>query len=262
MFVHQLDPVLFQIGSLEIRYYGIVYVLGFLMAYWFLSRAASSGRIRNLTKDGVDDLILYLFVGLLVGSRLFYFLFWSETSLLSDPVALFRIWEGGMSFHGGIVGIVLAALLFCKRSKVSFYALGDLVVIPTAFALFLGRIANFINGELVGVVSNIWWCVQFQGYDGCRHPSQLYEAGKNLFVFFVLLWMDRRKVVMKFKEGFLFWSFIGLYGVFRFLTNIWRDDPRWLGISLGQGFSLVMVVVAVVVVVRVYRDDLKRLFSF
>ena len=260
MFTHNLDPVLFSLGPLEIRYYGIVYVLGFLAAYWMLSKAAEKKLVPNLTKDSVDNYILYLFLGLLIGARLFYFLFWSETSLLSDPLALFRIWEGGMSFHGALIGILVATYIFCKRNKVSLMALADIIVLPTALALFLGRIANFINGELVGTVTNIGWCVNFPGYEGCRHPSQLYEAAKNLGIFFVLLWMYGRKQVLVFKEGFLFWNFVGLYGLFRIITNIWRDDPRYWIFSTGQWFSLLMLVVAVVVLVKLYKEDLKKLF--
>lgn len=256
MYVHTLDPVFMHLGPLEIRYYGLVYVLGFLLCYWLLGKAAKQGAVKNLTKERVDDLVLYLFLGLLVGARLFYFLFFSSAPFFSDPLAFFRIWEGGMSFHGGVVGIAAAGFVFCRRFKVSFYQLGDLVVVPAAFALFLGRIANFVNGELVGRVTDVSWCVQFPEYDGCRHPSQLYEAAKNLGIFFVLLWMQTKR---KFKEGFLFWSFICLYGLFRFVTNIWRDDVLYFGVSLGQCFSLAMFVVAVIVLVQRYRDDVKRI---
>jgi phosphatidylglycerol:prolipoprotein diacylglycerol transferase len=146
-----------------------------------------------------------------------------------------------MSFHGGLMGIALAVWLFARRNSMRFYQLADLLVIPAAIALFFGRVANFVNGELIGTPSSLPFCIQYEYVQGCRHPSQLYEAFKNLVIFGVLLAVRQRK---KLKEGTLFWLFVLLYGSLRFLVTFLRDDPRFLGVSMGQYLSLAMVIAA------------------
>lgn len=241
MIYHNINPVLLNIGPLEIRYYGLVYVLGILFAYFVLKHFAKKGSIRNLSVAGLDDLLLYITIGLLAGGRIFHFVFYEPVILMSDPLELFRLWHGGMSFHGSLAGIVLGTLYFCRKYKVAFYDLADLLVIPASLMLFFGRIANFVNGELIGTVTNVSWCIKYQGVTGCRHPSQIYEALKNLLIFFILLPVYRKR---KLRSGTVFWLFVLLYGVLRFLVNFYRDDPRFLGISTGQYFSLGMAVVA------------------
>ncbi len=242
MFVHNLSPILFSIGPISIRYYSLVYIIGFLLAYYILNKAVEKKKIKHLTKEGVEDLIIYIILGVVIGSRIFHFVFYNPSIIWFDPLEILKVWHGGMSFHGGLIGIVIAYYLFHKKySKVAFYDLADLLAIPAAFALFLGRIANFINGELWGTVTNVSWCVEFKGADRCRHPSQLYESLKNLFIFAILSFNFNNK---KRKKGENFWLFVLLYGILRFITNFWRADARWFGISTGQYLSLVMVIVA------------------
>src|SRR3989338_5485905 len=161
MFYNNINPALFHIGPFEIRYYGIIYALGFILAYFFVYHLAKKRNL-NLTKDDVADLIFYLIIGTVAGARLFEIIFYEPAYYLANPLEMPAIWHGGLSFHGGLVGAILAAVLFCKKKKVHFYDLADIVVIPLAFALFLGRIANFINGEIVGRVTNLPWCVKFR----------------------------------------------------------------------------------------------------
>ncbi len=230
-------------GSLEIRYYGLVYFLGFLFIYFFLRYYAKKGLIKNLTEEKVDTFIIYGFLGLLIGARLFTFLFYYPQTFLYDPLVLFKLWQGGMSFHGGLVGVVVAGYLFSKKHNINFYSLADLIVIPSAIIVFFGRIANFLNAELPGKVTTTVLCVEYPNHDisGCRHPYVLYEGFKNLILGIVLYFFYQTK---KFKEGVIFWSFIFLYAFLRFFIDFLREEPTWLGISMGQFLSVTFIIVS------------------
>jgi len=251
MWTPTLDPVLFELFGLEIRYYGLVYVIGMLFSIFFLLRAREK---LGLSKDEVYDFVFYLMLGVVIGSRVFHVLFWEPAYYLSDPVKIFYVWQGGMAFHGGLVGVVLASLWYCRRKKVSFFKVTDILTVPALIALGLGRIANFINAELVGTVTNVSWCVNF-GDGVCRHPYVLYSAVKRFAIAGLLFSLQRRTA---FKEGFLFWLMILLMGVGRFLLDFYREDVLYLGLSVGQWMSLVLVVLGAMVLLRKYREDLTR----
>lgn len=258
MFTHAIDPIIFQIGPLGIRYYGLVYVLGFLLAYLILKTALDKGRIKNFPREKLDAFLVYLIIGVIVGARVFEIIFFEPGYYLSNPLAMVKIWEGGLAFHGGLFGAFIATYLFARKHKVRFYQIADTLVVPAALALGFGRIANFINAELVGTVTNVPWAVNFNnevneaGQKVFRHPSQLYEAAKNFFNFGVLSWLQTWR---QWKAGTLFWLFVLLYGVLRFVTNIWRADDRLLGISMGQFLSLIMVGLSIYFLWRI--DPLK-----
>ncbi|MFC2134057.1 prolipoprotein diacylglyceryl transferase [Bacteroidota bacterium] len=251
MFIHNINPVLLKLGFLEIRYYSLAYIIGFLIAYFVLLQVAKENKVKNLTKDSVEDFMIYLILGSVIGGRVLNFVFYQPQVFWTNPLEILMIWHGGMSFHGGLIGAIIGYFLFRRKHKVAFYDLADNLMIPLAFALFLGRIANFINGELWGTITNASWCVEFRGAEGCRHPSQLYEAIYSLFIGFILLFM---KAKMKLKKGVIFWSFVLMYGTLRFFVNFVREDPRWLGISMGQLLSLTMAVIAVVFLWRILRN--------
>ncbi len=253
MFVHNISPVLFTIGPLEVRYYGLVYAIGFLVAYLLFHNIAKKGSIKNLDVDRADIFMLYAIIGSIVGARVLDFVFYNPSIIWTNPLEILMIWHGGMSFHGGLIGGAFAGWLFCRKYKVSFYKLADFAMLPFAATLFFGRIANFINGELPGTITNVPWCVQFPGYEGCRHPSQLYEAAKNLIIFFTLLPIYMKKNGKRLKDGVVFWLFVLMYGVLRFITNFWRDDARWLGISMGQYLCIAMVAVSVFFLFKINR---------
>ena len=239
MFYHNINPVLFKIGIFEIRYYGLIFILGFLIGYLFLVYLAKERKL-NLTKDDISDLLLYLLIGIIAGARLFYILFYNLGFYLENPLEMFALWHGGLSFHGGLAGAVIAILLFCKKKKVSFYEIIDIVVIPVALGLAFGRIGNFLNGELYGRITNLPWAVKFKGAEGFRHPSQLYESLKNLVIFSVL-WFIRNK---KLPNGFLFWSFVTMYSVLRFFVEFVREPDPQLGfiifsMTMGQILSII-----------------------
>lgn len=264
MFEVAIDPVLVTLGPIEIRYYGLVYALGFLTAYFFFRWAAQRQIIRFSTEE-IDNFIIYAIIGGVLGGRVGEFIFYQWDVLLSRPFEVFMIWHGGMSIHGGFIGFLLATWLFCKKHNKRIYDITDLAVIPTAIALFFGRIANFINAELVGRVTDVSWCVKFVDAPdpanrvGCRHPSQLYEALKNAIIFTILTIKFRMERFRERKAGELTWLFILLYGVLRTLATIWRDDQRWFLsiLSTGQMLSIIMAIIATIILWKYYWNDNK-----
>lgn len=251
MFTYNLDPVFLTLGPLEIRYYGLVYAIGFLILLYILKNLALKKEIKGFNEDSAYDLTLYIILGSILLARLFFELIYNLKDFVSNPLQFFYFWNGGMSFHGGIIGGVIATIYFTKKYKINFYDIADLVIIPFALMLGFGRIANFINGEIPGKITNVWWAVKFPGYEGYRHPSQLYEAVKNFFIFGILMWMRTFKNL---KKGTIFWSFIGFYGLLRFLVTFYREaEYYFFGIGIGQWLSLLMVPIAVFMLFRIYK---------
>lgn len=240
-----IDPVFLRIGPLELRWYGLMYILAFICAYLLIT-ARTRRKGFPLSKDDAADLIFNLAIGVIIGGRLGYVLFYNLSYYAANPLRVFAVWEGGMSFHGGLLGVMLAALLYCRKKKVHFSALADICIPAVPIGLGLGRIGNFINGELYGRVTDMPWGMVFPGGgDLPRHPSQLYEAVLEGPVLFLLLWLLERR---KLPQGVLFWSFIALYGSFRFLVEFFREPDLHLGFvaggfSMGQALSLPMAAV-------------------
>lgn len=242
-------PIIFEIGPLAIRYYSLAYIIGFVAAYFALKKKFGKAR--------AEDLLTWIVVSTILGGRIGYFLFYSPATFWTNPLEVLKIWQGGMSFHGALIAIVLGLIVYAKHNKVSVGAIADTLAVPGAFAYSLGRVANFLNGELVGTVSSVPWCMIFPGYDGCRHPSVLYEAAYGVILGFLLLWQSRKKH----EEGFIAVLFVALYGVFRFITTFVRDDPRILGLSQGQILSAAMVVVGVWLLATKYKRSLRTVFA-
>jgi phosphatidylglycerol:prolipoprotein diacylglycerol transferase len=242
MFINNLNPVLLKLGIFEIRYYGIVYVIGFLIFYYFLYRNRDKLKI---TIEQVDNIFLYTFIGLIVGARLFHFIFSEPLIFITDPLELVKIWHGGMSFFGGLIGVVSVLLYYFRKNKMDYRVFGDIIVIPAVIALILGRLANFINGELVGTISSLPWCVITPVYDEfCRHPYQIYAAISHLILLISLLIVGKYSK----KKGTVFYSFLIGYGILRFITDFFRFDPRYLGLTVWQYLSFVLVIVGVYLV--------------
>lgn len=252
MFIHTIDPVLFKIGFLEIRYYGLVYFLGFMLVFFLLRKHKKE---LGLEEENIYDFIIYLFLGLFIGARIFYFLFSEPYTILNSPLEFFKIWKGGMSFFGSLIGILIAGYIFCKKRKLDFYKLGDFVVIPATFGLFLGRIANFLNGEFAGTITNVNWCVIFKNYFGCRHPYQLYAALSHLVLLFLLLKIKSIKESKKLKEGIVLISFIILYSLFRFFTDFFRENPRLLGLTGWQFMSILFFLFGLTWLYKKYKKQ-------
>jgi len=237
MIVWDLNPVLVSLGPLEIRWYGLVYALGFYLAYYVLIKT------KTLVKREAEEYIFLLVMGSIIASRLFYVLVYNPSYYIHNLLQIPAVWQGGLSIHGGIIGGILVTVYWCKKNGKSFYDLMDTLTLPLTLALVYGRIANYVNGELPGTHTTVPWCVSFPGVEGCRHPSQLYEAGYSLVLFVILFGLHAKK----YARGVLFWTFITLYGLFRFSVTFYRlpdpTDPVFLGLALGQWLSLAMFIV-------------------
>ncbi|MFW5746242.1 MAG: prolipoprotein diacylglyceryl transferase [Nanoarchaeota archaeon] len=269
MFTHMIDPVFMRIGPLAIRYYSLAYILGAVAAYVFIRILIQKKHITFLNKEQLESLILTLMVGLIIGGRFGYFLFYNPGLLFDNPLQVLTIWQGGMSFHGGLLGALLGGIYFARKHKIAFYDLADLLVVPVSFGLFLGRIANFINGEVVGIPWQGPFCIDYSQnphianpVDLCRHPSQLYEAAKNLLLALVTGYTLWKRFNDKIPKGFTFWTFAMGYGLLRFTVNFWRDDPAllpWFGISTGQVLSLTMGVIGIGMLTYLWVHDRKKI---
>ncbi len=239
-----LDPVLLRLGPLQLRWYGLMYLIGLTAAY-FLIKARVAEREIRLSTEQIYDMVVYAAIGVFVGGRLGYTLFYNFKYYVENPLKIVAVWEGGMSFHGGLLGVIVALTLFSRRQKIPAMQIADLAALATPIGLGLGRLGNFINGELYGRPTTVDWCMVFPGGGPeCRHPSQLYEAGLEGFVLFVVLWGLGR--VRTLPPGTLFWTFITGYGLCRMVVEFFREPDYHLGFifgpfSMGQVLSAPMI---------------------
>jgi len=239
-----IDPILVELGPIRVSWYGLMYVFGFLISY-LLVRYQMKRKDFGVSKQEVEDLYFYLIIGLLVGARLGYVLFYDLKMYLGDPLEIFAVWHGGMSFHGGLIGVLIVGILFSWRNKKSFWRMADLIIVTVPIGLGLGRIGNFINGELYGRVTQVPWGMIFpKGGPLPRHPSQLYESGLEGGVLFLILWLIKDK---KLPAGGLLALFLSLYGVFRFLVEFFREPDVQVGFVLGP-FTMGQILCALMII--------------
>lgn len=254
MLMHpQFDPIAIKIGPLAVHWYGLMYLAGFALAWW-LGRWRIRHGLSNLTQRQLEDLIFYCVLGIVLGGRLGYALFYKSASFLSDPVSVLYVWQGGMSFHGGLIGVLVVLFLFARKQGKTFLEIGDTVAPLVPLGLAAGRMGNFINGELWGRATMLPWGMVFpqSGTDIARHPSQLYEMALEGLVLFALLWWFARKPR---PTGQISGLFLMGYGCFRFLVEYTREPDDFLGLltaglSMGQWLSLPMVALGLVIFYR------------
>lgn len=250
-----IDPVAISLGPIQVHWYGLTYLVGFALAWWLARQRAQ--RI-GLTKDQIGDLLFYTAVGVILGGRLGYALFYHFDRVLADPLWLFKVWEGGMAFHGGFIGVAVAVWLFARKHKINWIQLGDFVAPFTPLGLGLGRIGNFINGELWGRVTDVPWGMVFPGAGpNPRHPSQLYQFALEGLVLFALLWWFSKQPR---PAGSVSGLFLIGYGLFRFMVEFTREPDAHLGLllgglSMGQLLSLPMILAGVLLMVFAYRNQ-------
>ena len=242
MFTNNFDPVAFELFSLSVRWYSLAYIFGLIFGWLYCKKILIK---QTKLKILFEDYISYLIVGIIIGGRLGYVIFYNFPYFLNNPIQILMIWNGGMSFHGGLMGIVISSYLFSKKNNQDIYEFLDLVAITAPIGIFLGRISNFINGELVGKVTNSNWGVLFPSYDNeLRHPSQLYEAfleGLILFILMNLIYFRKNN-----KVGTCSFMFLILYGFFRITSEFFREPDIQVGylfgyISMGTFLSLIMI---------------------
>jgi phosphatidylglycerol:prolipoprotein diacylglycerol transferase len=245
MLVHpNIDPVAFAIGPLAVRWYGLMYLLGFAAGWWLGTRRIKKG-LAPLTREQFDGLMFAAMLGVILGGRLGHVLFYKPGYYASHPLEIFAIWQGGMSFHGGLLGVILAMAFVARRQRIDYLRLMDFIAPLTPLGIAAGRVANFINGELWGRVTDLPWGMVFSGAgDAPRHPSQLYQATLEGFALFVILWWFSSKPR---PRGQVSGLFLAGYGVFRFLTEFAREPDEYLGflalgLTMGQWLSAPMIV--------------------
>ncbi|HST91847.1 MAG TPA: prolipoprotein diacylglyceryl transferase [Brevundimonas sp.] len=278
----EFDPVLISIGPLDIRWYALAYVAGIVLGWWYAARLAKNNALWQPAKPPVtsiqlDDLVLWITLGVILGGRLGYALFYQPQlyaeiftgATWAERLALFRLWDGGMSFHGGLIGVSLAIFWFARKNGIRLLSLGDLVAPAVPIGLFFGRVANFINGELWGRETTVPWAVRFcndrifQLYGGCpagdvpRHPSQLYEAGLEGLALFGLLWFAIYKGRLLTKPGYITGLFLFGYGLSRaVLENVRQPDAGLdnlpLGLTMGMILSVPMMIIGAILIWRAW----------
>jgi phosphatidylglycerol:prolipoprotein diacylglycerol transferase len=249
MFINNFDPVAFQMMSFEIRWYSLAYILGIIIG-WILCKKIF---IKNLDiHQKFDDYITYLIIGIIIGGRLGYVLFYNFNYYINNIFDIFKIWQGGMSFHGGLLGIIIASILFAKKYNQDPFMYNDLVSLVAPIGIFFGRLANFINSELYGKVTEVPWAVTFIQVDNLpRHPSQLYEAIFEGIILFMLLLYFKNKNFLA-KPGLISGLFLIFYSIFRFCIEFFRVPDEQIGylifnLSMGQIISLVFVMIGTIV---------------
>ena len=243
MIVHNFDPVFIDLGLFQVRWYSLAYIVGIALGWVYAMKiikntAQNKYNFIPVKPAHFEDLIIYLLIGIVLGGRLGYVIFYNFEYYYQNPPEILKIWQGGMSFHGGLLGVIIATFIFSKITKTNFFKYSDVVACVAPIGLFLGRIANFINGELYGKVSSLPWAVIFPNGGGVsRHPSQIYEAIlEGLFLFVLINYFAFKKQLL-FKTGYISGIFLILYSVLRIISENFREPDIHLGYFLNY-FSM------------------------
>ncbi len=256
MFINNFDPVAIQIFSFEIRWYSLAYIFGILIG-WILSKKVFI--FNNELNEKFDDFILYLILGIIFGGRLGYVLFYNPNYYYDNFFDIFKIWQGGMSFHGGLIGVIVVSILFAKKNNQNPFAYLDIISLVAPIGIFFGRIANFINSELYGVETTVPWGVKFIKIDNLyRHPSQLYEAFFEGLILFIILLFFRNKGFLKIP-GLISGIFLIFYSIFRFCIEFFRVPDEQLGylifnLTMGQIISFIFLLIGSYLLITRYEN--------
>ncbi len=242
-----IDPVLIQLGPLQIHWYGVAYVIGILFGWWYARKLVASHKLWGkggspITNQDLDDFLFWAVAGIILGGRIGYVLFYDLGTYIANPFSIAAIWKGGMSFHGGLAGITVAMILFARRRGFSYFSMFDVIAASCGLGIFFGRIANFINAELYGRVTDVSWGVIFPGTSGQpRHPSQLYEAALEGLVLFAVLAILTWQLKKLRQPGFISGTFVIGYGISRIIVEFFRLPDPQLGYLAGGWFTMGML---------------------
>tara|TARA_B100001093_G_scaffold483395_1_gene515875 strand:- start:1114 stop:1896 length:783 start_codon:yes stop_codon:yes gene_type:complete len=248
MFINNFDPVAFEILTLDIRWYSLAYIFGIILG-WLLCKKIFIKDIK--INEKFDDYITYIIIGIILGGRIGYILFYNFNYYINNLFDIFKIWEGGMSFHGGLIGVILASIYFAKKKDDNSFVYMDLIALVAPIGIFFGRVANFINSELYGLPSTVPWSVIFIKIDNLsRHPSQLYEALLEGIILFSILLYFRKKDYLKIP-GLISSLFLIYYSIFRFIIEFYRIPDEQLGylifnLTMGQIISILFVIIGII----------------
>ncbi len=252
--LQEIDPVALQLGPIAIRWYSLAYITGIIVAMFFLKKQNDQHKI--MSQQAYDDWLMWIVFSIIIGGRLGYVLFYNGEYFLANPLEILMVWHGGMSFHGGLFGVIFGMYLFCRKFKITYFRLMDVLAIIAPIGLFFGRIANFINLELYGRATNSDYGVIFPGAgDFPRHPSQLYEAVLEGLVLFIILFSLSRFTKIQQRSGAISGLFLALYGIFRIIIENFREPDLQLGflfqnITMGQVLSLPLILAGVVIFLK------------
>ena len=258
MFINNFDPVAIQIFSIEIRWYSLAYIFGILIG-WIISKKIliSNGKLY----EKFDDYVTYVILGIIIGGRLGYVIIYDLEYYSNNIIDIVKIWQGGMSFHGGMVGVILVSILFAKKNNFNPFQFLDIISIVSPIGIFFGRLSNFINSELYGLETNLPWGVKFIQVDELyRHPSQLYEAFFEGIVLFIILMYFRKKGLIK-KPGYISGLFLIFYSIFRFILEFFRVPDDQLGyllfnLTMGQIISFIFLLIGIYLII--IKHDIKK----
>ena len=263
MFIHSFDPVLLNLGFISVRWYSLAYILGILIGWWYGKKIINK-KFNSETKESdlklFDDLITYIIIAIILGGRLGYVIFYNPEYFMQNTLDIFKIWQGGMSFHGALVGIIIGTYLFTFKKEIKTFFLLDIIACVAPIGIFFGRIANFINGELFGKVTNVKWGVIFSKIDMLpRHPSQLYEA----FLEGIMLLVIMNLIILKknYKIGLCSSNFLIFYGFFRIISEVFREPDTQIGylfgaISMGSFLSIIMILIGFLILKILKKNEI------
>jgi len=235
--IHDINPIFVSLGGFHIYWYGIMYLIAFLLA-WYVGNIYIKNNIIEISRDNFSDLMFYSFLGVLFGGRIGYSIFYNFSYTIENPITIFYLWNGGMSFHGGFIGVIISIIYFCKKNKIPFFEISDFIVRLVPIGLFTGRIGNFINGELWGKPTDLIWGVIFPKIDNLsRHPTQIYEAIlEGVVLFMILNFMLSKNIKTSIATSY----FLIFYSLFRFFIEFFRIPDPHIGyvmfswVTMGQ----------------------------
>ena len=263
MMVHNFNPVFIDLGFFQIKWYSIAYILGIILGWIYAIKIIKNNKYidKTIKPHDFDDLIIYLIIGIIVGGRLGYIIFYNFGYYSQNIQEIFKIWHGGMSFHGGLVGVIIATYFFSKNKKINFLKFTDIIACATPIGLFLGRIANFINGELYGKASSLPWAIIFpEAGNFTRHPSQIYESILEGIVLFILINFFALKRNLLLKTGYVSALFLILYSILRIFSETFREPDEHIGyiysyISMGTLLSLITFLTGCIIIFFVKKNE-------
>ena len=265
MIIHNFDPVLIDLGYFQVRWYSVAYIfgiiLGWVYAYNLIKVTEKENHNRKRFIKDFDDLVIYLIFGIIIGGRFGYVFFYNFEYYYQNLNEIFKIWQGGMSFHGGLLGVIVATFIFSKINKRSFFKLTDIVSCAAPIGIFLGRIANFINGELFGKASNVPWAMIFPGGGNiARHPSQIYEAILEGIILFIIINFMAIKKKLLLKPGYISCLFLIFYSILRILSENFREPDLHLGyilkyFSMGTLLSIFTFLLGCIIIFFIKKNE-------
>ena len=266
MIIHDFDPVLIDLGIFQVRWYSLAYILGILIGWMYANKIIKSTSInkynfKQIESKNFDDLIIYLILGIIIGGRLGYVIFYNLNYYAENLLEIFKIWKGGMSFHGGLIGVIISTILFSKKSAINFFKISDIICCVAPIGIFLVRIANFINGELYGKFTTLPWGVIFKNAGNLpRHPSQIYEAALEGIVLFLIINYLALKKELLYKTGYVSAIFLIFYSILRIFSEIFREPDIQIGLifnyfSMGSILSILTITGGLIIILFLKKNE-------